>query len=118
MDLLASHLGYLDTLWSNHLKIHRGWSQRRQFLRHALKKNMVALWQHGIGVQNYADVDVTLHDAGRKCRGSAGFMTSGIWLERHCNAMETFDANSDVVSVRKPVGLLVYCAEDANSVPL
>ena len=41
------------------------------------------------------------------------------WSERHSNATETLDANIDAVPVRKVVGLLlVYCAEDANSVPL
>ena len=71
-----------------------------------------------IRAQNFADVDV-IHDAGKKCRRSAGFITSGIWLEKLSNATETFGANSGAVSVRKVVGLLLVClAEDASSVPL
>ena len=60
------------------------------------------------------DVDVTLHDAENKGRGSVCFIISGMRLDKHSNATETFGANSDAVSVKKVVSLLR--AEDANSV--
>ena len=40
---LFRKIGVLSLWWSNHLDLHRGWSQRRQFLRHALK-NSIGTW--------------------------------------------------------------------------
>ena len=53
---------------------------------------VVLLVTRQCGVQNSADVDDTLRDAGEKCRGSAGFITSGMWLERPVQHTETFGA--------------------------
>ena len=51
--------------WSNHFDLHRGWSQRRQFLRHAKKplEHGRAPWQKYIDVQILADVHVTTFGA-------------------------------------------------------
>ena len=41
---------------------------------------------HDIGVQNFADVDVTLQDVGKKYQGSAGFImgtSAGTTLSRN-----------------------------------
>ena len=54
----------------------------------------------------------------RKCHGSARLVTSAMWLERHSNTTGSCGANNDAVSVRNVTGLVVCCAEDANSVPL
>ena len=45
---------------------------------------LLCFWQHGNGVQNSAGADVALRDA-VQCRGSAGFIANGMWLERHSN---------------------------------
>merc|ERR1712135_180095 len=93
------------------LDLHRGWDQRRQFLRHALTNPLEhgrAAWQHDIGVQILADVNVALHDAlERSVVDPTGFFTDETWLEQHFCATETFGADSDDVSVWELVGLLL-----------
>ena len=42
-------------------------------------------------------------DTGARCRGSAGFIASGMWLETPSNAMEKFGVNGDAVSVKRLV---------------
>ena len=59
---------------------------------------------HGIDAQTFAEVE-PFRDL--KSRGAAGIITSGMWLERHPNTPETFGTNSDVVTARKVVGLLL-----------
>ena len=46
------------------------------------KRNRDAARQRDIGVQNLADVDVTLQDAWKRRRGSAGKLASETWLEK------------------------------------
>merc|ERR1719188_2351090 len=51
--------------WGNHLDLHRGGSQSRQLLRHALtdaSEHGGASGQHHIPVEVLADVHVALHD--------------------------------------------------------
>ena len=75
----------------------------RQFLRHTLTgllEHGRAILQHDIGVQLFADVNVTLHVAlERSAVESAGFCTSETWLEQYLHASETFGANNDDVFV-------------------
>ena len=59
------------------------------------KINSGAARQRDIGVQIIADVDVTLQDAWKRRRGSAGKMASESWLEKHLGAMKTFGTDRD-----------------------
>ena len=63
---------------------------------------------HGIDVQILADVSVTLRVVlGRSVVTSASFFTSGVWLEQHFRATETFGANSVEVFVWELASLLL-----------
>ena len=112
---------WLDTLVEQPLE-NSSWMEPA-FLRHALKKKSLT---HGRATKSTTLVHKTLR------MSTSRFMT----LERNVvdplaslpvecgwkdipTQRRRFGANSDAVSVRKVAGLLlVYCAEDANSIPL
>ena len=87
----------------------------RQFLRHALNNPLEhgrAIMEHDIGVQLLAGVDVTLRETLDRCVvESAGFFTSGNWLENISAQwrMSALSADSDDVSVREHVGFILDC---------
>ena len=65
----------LSPWWSNHFDLRREWRQISRFHRHALTKFLEhsgAAWQQDRNVRIHADVNVTLHVVGKKCRGLAG----------------------------------------------
>ena len=64
-----------ERLWTD---LHRGWSQNFQ---HSLEKDRA----RGI----LADVDVTLHETGQKCRGSEASWPVKLGWKNHFSAMET-----------------------------
>ena len=108
------------SLWQNvRFKIHRGWSRRRRFLRHALKKKTNSLEHgrataHDSGVRFLTDVEVTLLLLVRSVVESAGSSINEVWLEQYFRAVETFSANSGDVSVWENVGLAL--ADDLSTV--
>ena len=109
------------SLWQNvRFNIHRGWSRRRRFLRHALKKRKTNSLEHGCatthdsGVRFLTYVDVTLLLLVRSVVESAGSSINEVWLEQYFRAVETFSANSGDVSVWENVGLAL--ADDLSTV--
>ena len=64
----------------------------RQFLRHPLNNSLEhgrAIIEYGIGAQLVVGVNVTPRESLERCVvESAGFFTSGTWLEKHFHAME------------------------------
>ena len=73
----------------NHLKILRGWSQRRRFFHHALTGSP----DHNSCVQFLRLTTFTLRDAGKKCRGSTGFLLGTLAGTTLPATTETFGAN-------------------------
>ena len=56
---LERHLAASTLWWSSHGKIHRGWSQHRPFIRHAVTSSLehsLSTGRHKIGVRILADV--------------------------------------------------------------
>ena len=78
----------LSLWWSNHFDLRREWRQLRRFHRRALTNFLEhggAAWQQDRNVRINADVNVTLHAVGKKCRGLR-------W--KKTRATETFGADS------------------------
>merc|ERR1712187_625423 len=89
--------GVLSLWWSDHLDLHCGRSQGRQFLGHALtdaSKHGGSTGKNDIAVEVLADVNVTFHDGLEGCVvNSAGFLAHKAWLEQHFRAAEALAAN-------------------------
>ena len=68
----------------------------RQFLRHAVNNPLEhgrVIIELGIGAQLLAGIDVTLRDTLERCVvESAGFFSSGTWLEQYLSAMENLSS--------------------------
>ena len=71
------------------MKILRGWSQRRRFFHHALTGSL----DHNSGVQFLRLRTFTLHVAGKKCRGSTGFLLGTLAGTTLPATTETFGVN-------------------------
>ena len=95
---------------SDDLDLHRGRSQRRDLLLHAVgdaREHGGAARQHGVGVQVLADVDVALHD--RVVGGlvdAARLHAEERRLEHGLRAAEALVADGDDLSVGELVALL------------
>ena len=110
-----SNLHRVPTLWkSNRLKIHRGPSRRRRFLRHALKKKNSL--EHCRATDNTTLSYISLRMSTllfmmlvRSVVESAGSLINEVWLERYFRAVETFSVNRDDVSVGDNANLTLAC---------
>merc|ERR1719379_957447 len=94
--------------------LHCGRRQRSQLLCHALTNALEhsgTSRKNDIGIQVLADVHITLHD-GLECSvvDTTGLLSNEAWLEQHLWAAEALVADSNDVSIRQLIGLLLVRA--------
>ena len=106
----ASNPDRIFTLWgSNDLDLHGWWSERSNFLLHAVSNTWVhggTTRKHSVGIQIFTDVNITLHDGivGGFMDASRFHAKEG-WLKHSLWAAEALISNGDDLPIRKLIAL-------------